>query len=412
MFVNNYAAVHPQDRGTDNLLQEMGPQAVSNNRLPKDFIGVRRPFIAEGGADDGHPCVIVNTGQWTTEKGVRTPIRRRKRVMELLNSGYNHLPMWVFNATSLRKEDWIELDRKVLMASREPLVAYEDLRSANSFGGFNAYGKMTLEYEAMSDPGEAVVDMDLLTAGRTDNPLFKLRSMPLPCTHSDFWYSDRRLEVSGNSGTPLDAVSAEAAARRISEMVEDTTIGIVTGSTYGTQSTGITAHDGTSTVYGYTNHTYRATKTNLTTPTGANPNATINDVLDMIQTLALRKYYGPFMLYTSLAWQPYLDGDYAFTNGTGWATNPSKTLRNRLKEIPQIQDVKELYRLSTAASFVMVLVQMTSNVAEAVEGVPVTTLQWETQGGLRKNFKVWSIQVPRLRAEYNGYTGILHATTS
>jgi hypothetical protein len=318
----------------------------------------------------------------------------------------------VLHATSLRKEDWIQLDTQVVTAAREPLVAWADLAAASSFGGFNAYAKMTLEYEAMSDPGEAVVDMDGLSPARNDSPLFTLRSLPLPITHSDFWYSDRRLEVSGNSGTPLDSISGEAAGRRVAESIEDTTIGTVTGVTYGTQSAGITAHEGASTVYGYTNFAYRATKTNLTTPTGANPQATVADVLDMIQILAQDKYYGPFMLYCSLAWDEFMDNDYAFTNGSNWATNPSMTLRDRLRQIRQVQDVKTLPRLSTANSFVLLLVQLTSNVAQAIDGQGITTIQWESSGGMRQNFKVWAIQVPRLKAEYNQATGILHATTS
>ena len=109
--------------------------------------------------------------------------------------------------------------------------------------------------------------MDVLTAGRTDVPLFKLRSLPLPITHSDFFYSKRRLDISRGSGTALDLTSAEAAARRVSEMVERTLIGTETGVTYGTQSSGYAAHDGNSTVFGYTNFTPRLTKTNMTVPT-------------------------------------------------------------------------------------------------------------------------------------------------
>jgi hypothetical protein len=57
---------------------------------------------------------------------------------------------------------------------------------------------------------------------------------------------------------------AEAAGRRVAEMVEKTLIGVETGMTYGTRSgDSTTAHTGTSTVYGYTNFPYRVTKTNL-----------------------------------------------------------------------------------------------------------------------------------------------------
>ncbi len=409
MFVDNHLQNPAQPRVPKGEI--MGHFDAPNNRLrDKNFVSIRRPFLDR----NDHPCVLLNTGRYTVNQGVKQEIWQKHKIMDLLNKpirGVN-IPLWVWNATSLRKEDWIELDKKIQTASRDPMIAWDDLAAANTYGGFNAYGKATLEYEAMTDPGVAHVDMTGLSSGENDMPLFTLRSMPLPITHSDFVYDDRTLEISRNSGTPLDSISGEAAARRVGEMIEDTTIGTVTGITYGTQTTGVTAHEGTSTIWGYTNFVYRATKTNLTTPTGANPQATVADVLDMIQSLANEKYYGPFILYTSLAWEEFLDNDYAFTNGTNWATNPSMTLRERLKQIKQIQDVKCLYRLSTANTFVMLLVQMTDNVAQAVDGMPITTLMWESKGGMLKHFKVWCIQAPRLKAEYNQASGIMHATTS
>jgi len=44
--------------------------------------------------------------------------------------------------------------------------------------------------------------------------------------------------------------------------------------------------------------------------------------------------------------------------------------------------------------------------------MPITTVQWESQGGMRLNFKVMAIQVPQLRADYSSQSGIAHGTTS
>jgi hypothetical protein len=59
---------------------------------------------------------------------------------------------------------------------------------------------------------------------------------------------------------------------------------------------------------------------------------------------------------------------------------------------------------------VFILVQMTSNVARAINGQGITTVQWETKGGMQVNYKVYAIWVPQLRADYNARTGILHGT--
>jgi len=41
----------------------------------------------------------------------------------------------------------------------------------------------------------------------------------------------------------------------------------------------------------------------------------------------------------------------------------------------------------------------------------MTTVQWDTQGGLQQNFKVMSIMVPQTRADQNGNTGIVHGSS-
>jgi hypothetical protein len=60
----------------------------------------------------------------------------------------------------------------------------------------------------------------------------------------------------------------------------------------------------------------------------------------------------------------------------------------------------------------MILVQMTAEVAQAINGMEITTVQWPSQGGMRHNFKVMCIKVPLLKAPYDGVAGIIHATTS
>jgi hypothetical protein len=367
--------------------------------------GMLRPYI-----DQGQKCVTINTGRSRlNDNGELEPIFEKVRVGDLMSAGI-HSP--VFNATSLRKEEWIRLDEVVLRAARSRLRAWSDLASANTYGGFNGMSTMILEHETMSDPGEAVVDMDGLTDGRQDSPKYQLEGLPLAITHSDFWFSQRRLAVSRNRGTPLDTTMAEAAGRRVAEMIEKTLIGVETGITYGGTS-GTPTYGRTSSVYGYINFPDRLTKMNLTTPTGSNPNATVADVLAMRDQLYNANFYGPYMLYHSTDWDQYLDNDYAFSTGTGVST-PNKTLRNRLREIEGIQDVRRLDFLTAANShaFTMIMVQMTQDVCRAVDGLGITTVQWESQGGMRVNFKVMTIQVPQLRADYNGNTGILHARTA
>jgi len=55
---------------------------------------------------------------------------------------------------------------------------------------------------------------------------------------------------------------------------------------------------------------------------------------------------------------------------------------------------------------------MTEDVVEAVDGMKFAMVQWDTKGGMQKNFRVMGIQVPRLKSDINGRMGVMHATTS
>jgi hypothetical protein len=259
--------------------------------------------------------------------------------------------------------------------------------------------------------------MDALTDGRADTPKYQLEGIPLPITHSDFVFGQRQLNISRNVGQGLDLRMAEAAGRRIAEMIEKQLIGVETGMTY-TNPSGSPTYGRAATVYGYTNFTARNTYTSVTTPTGANPQSTVSNVLAMRDLLLADNMYGPYMLYHSNDWDAFMDNDYAFTNGSNWATNPNMTLRDRLRKIDGLTDVRRLdfwtpiNSSGVSLPYQLLLVQMSSETARAVTGLDITTVQWQEKGGLQECFKVMCIMVPQLRADFDGRCGICHGTTS
>ena len=350
--------------------------------------GLMRPFVDHR----GQKCVYALNARG---------IREKRTIAEMMSQGV-HSP--VFNATTLRKDEWQKLDDVVIKAARKRLRAWSDLAGANTFGGFNGMSKTILEWEMQNDPGEAFVDMDGLSEGRTDTTLFQLQGMPLPITHVPFRYSARQLAVSRNSGTPLDTTSAEWAAQRVAEKVEQTVIGTETGMVYGDS----TRYGATSAVYGYTNFPSRNTKTDLTTPTGSNPEAVVQDVLEMRDQLYADNFFGPFILYHSTAYDIFMDNDYFRTGGT----SAHQTLRQRVEAIDGISAVRRLDHFSPTSPsvYAMIMVQMTANVARAIDGMGITTIQWEGKGGMELHFKVMCIYAPQLRADYSGQCGILHGT--
>lgn len=419
--------------------------------------GMLKPFMEDDRRSPyyGKKCVNVLTGRKLYNRRPNGTVynkalaenamfdERRTLPVEMLRQRGIDSP--VFNATALRKEEWIQLDTAILRAARYRLRAYGDLAKANTFGGFNGMNKMILEHETMSDIGQAVVDMDGLTPGRTDRPQFQLQGLPLPITHCDFTYNSREMGISRGSGTPLDTSSGENGGRRVAEMIEKTTIGITTGVIYGGQSTQQGGYTRASQVYGYVNFPARLTVTTWYRPTGNGssgtgwtPNDTFNNVLAAIDQLRANKFYGPWIIYTSNDWDQYLERPFYITSTASNVPISTKSLRQMIKDIGDGDSVGQdanpimavrrldfLFASVPSASsgpgganingtypFTMIFVQMTPDVARAVNGMDITTIQWDAKGGMELNIKILAIQVPQLRADFYGNCGILQATAT
>lgn len=379
--------------------------------------GLMRPYLDER----GRACVTVNTGKvreikdaqgrpvinQVTGEPAYEPIREKQLLAHRMAQG---LPVPTVNASLLPKDAWIRLDNVIARAARLRLRAWGDLRAANSVGGFDAMANPILEWERVTDAGEAVTDMDGMTEARNFAPKYELQGMPLPITHADFWLSSRFLAVSRNRGTPADTIRAEMAARRVGELIEQTLIGTNTGDTYGDSTT----YGATSKVYGYLNHPDRIIKTDLVQPTGSNGQAVYTSILECRELMYSYKFFGPFIIYVSDDWDAYLDNFFSSTEVAGGS------LRSRLLAIDGVRDIRRLDYLSSADNpFTMIWVDMSADNVRAINGMDITTIQWESMGGMRLNFKVMAIQVPQIRSKYVGApgtttakAGILQATTS
>lgn len=292
---------------------------------------------------------------------------------------------------TLRKDDWIQLDQAILRVQKNRLRVFNDLRRRGlSYTIGAGMGKTTLEHQTQSDIGPAQVSMDGNRRGESDRPLFELEGIPLPLIHKDFEFPLREILASRQNGhQSLDSSNAELAARRIAETVEALTIGNYGSFQYAGRS-----------LYGYTTFPDRIAYT-LTPPDSAGwtPAVTVHEVLGMRQASMDAFYYGPWMLYHSTDWDEYMDDDYSAAKG-------DNTLRERLMKIRGIEAVESVDNLS---GWQMILVQMTSDVAQAVVGMEMMTLQWESNGGMMLHFKIMCMLLPRLRSDYNGNTGIVHA---
>jgi len=297
------------------------------------------------------------------------------------------------NAT-LRREEWLEYDTAIIEAAQDRLVGVADLLGRGlRYGLTNGLGKTVLESENISDMRDAEVNMDGVTRGQNDAVNYEIVGLPLPIIHKDYQISIRKLAASRNTGEALDTTQARLASRKVADTQED-----ILFNGYGTFAFG--GYN----LYGYTNFPSRNTGTlgAAWTDSGTTGADIVDDVLAMKQDSLDAKMYGPYILYIPAAYETKLDEDYSDAKG-------SNTIKERIMQITNIQDVKVADKL--AADNVL-LVQMSMDVVRMVEGLPLTNVEWEEQGGMVFLYKVMTISVPNLRTDQDGNCGITHYTTS
>ena len=328
-------------------------------------------------------------------RALRPFVGRDGKTYITMNRDGKQVAVPVSNTTAtLRKDDWKMIDEAIIKVAKPRLKAVGDLRMGGlTYSIANGMGVSVLETENQSDVGPASVSMDGTRSNANDRPLFNLVNLPLPIIHKDFTINARQLASSRRGGSPLDTTMAELSARRVAEEAEKLLLG---NSTVADQYS-----FGGGKIYGYTDFPSRLTKT-LTAPTDSawTGSLFVQEIMAMMQQSRNAYHYGPWVLYVASAWDQYLGDDYKAAS--------DKNIRGRALETNGLNDIRTLDYLS---GFDVVLVQMTSDVVREVIGMDMTTVQWDSIGGLKKHFKIMAIMVPQLRADQNGNTGIVHGTT-
>ena len=118
----------------------------------------------------------------------------------------------------------------------------------------------------------------------------------------------------------------------------------------------------------------------------------------MVQASLNDHMYGPYVLYVPIDYYNKLADDYK--------TNSDRTILERVLAIPQITNVRPTENLPGGASGKVVLVQMTRDVIDMVDGIQPMPIMWDSNGGMTINFKVMAIMVPRIKSDHLGRSGI------
>lgn len=297
------------------------------------------------------------------------------------------------NGATLRRDEWKMLDDAVIGVAESRLTGVQDLISRGLVYNLgNGMGTTVLETHDVSDALEAELSMDGVTRAKSDRPQFSTKYLPIPIIHVDYEINTRTLEASRKLGTPLDTTFAERAARKVGEKLENM---LFTNTSY---------TFGGGAIYSLVNFPTRNLVRFADVP-GAHWNDSpttgaqiVKQVLAMKQKSIDNFFYGPWVLYIPTGYETAIDADYA-------ATTPGTTIRERILKIAGITDIKVV---DTLTADNVLLVQTTSDVVRIVRGMGIQNVEWSTEGRFITKYKVMTIQVPQIRADQNGKTGIVH----
>lgn len=303
---------------------------------------------------------------------------------KLLAHGFN--PQALRTQATLRIREWIQYDTTVIEVARRQLNGIADLMSAGlTYPIQDALGITRVEWEKISTMTPAEISMSGITNTQNDRQEFGTDSVPLPIFHKDFSINIRQLHSTRRMGTPLDVSQAALSARLVSELMETTLFA------------GATVLGSNTPIYGYTTAINRNTGSVTAAWATATGSQIVTDVLAMINAAVADNMFGPYVLYVPTAVFVALGADFKAAS--------DRTILERIKAIPGISAIKQTKDL-TASN--VLLIQMSRDVVDIVDGMRPTTLEWETAGGFQVNFKVMAIMVPRMKSDYVTQSGIVH----
>jgi hypothetical protein len=196
-------------------------------------------------------------------------------------------------------------------------------------------------------------------------------------------------------GNPLDTTEAEMASRRINEKLESM---LFTNTTF---NFGEKDSRGLNTIYSYVNHPDR-NAVHLSIPwdhSAITPKGINQDIQDMVAAAMAARHYGPYMLYVPTAYARVLSDDYDV------AGNSLMTIKERILKNDNIKGIKVI---DTLAADNVLLVQMTPDVVRLINGLGIQNVEWAVEGNMLFKFKALAIQVPQVRSEQSGRSGVVH----
>lgn len=289
----------------------------------------------------------------------------------------------------LTRDEWVELDRRVLTAQRPLLRMIADLRSRNLTYDLGSFASLTSRWYKSSDVSRPTVNMTGRGSNR-DLPDTKRVEVPIPVIFKDFELDMRSLMASRRMGDGLDTAALTETTQVIIEEAEAMVLGTTTYPNFN----GLP-------LYGILNHPDRNTFT-ATGDWGTITNV-IPTITGGIGVLNGDLFYGPFHMYVST-------NQYNEASMSYFGDNTGETPLDRILRMPQIAGFSMLPGLPDGTQIMMQMRDDVIDYAQPRDMQGVQLREWTTNDGLASGFKLMMVGAPRLKSKYDGKMGLLIIT--
>lgn len=296
------------------------------------------------------------------------------------------------NAAPVGLDAWRRVDARATRVQRDILAVAGRLMQANSTPV--ALGDIVSYFPKVSDSGAVNVSMDGRSNAKGDQAVVSFAGTPVPVIDSVARFGWRQMEVMRKTPLGLDVEAIANSQRQVAEKIEDIALN-------GLSSIVV----GGSTIYGLRNFPDRTTGTHGFTLTSATGAQWLTAVKALINGLVGDNAFAKVTIFLNYA-------DWVYADQTDYAANYPKTIRERIMELAQVQELVPASKVPTGDLIGV------AGLDTGDWGTMLTAMPMVTRPKTRVNaeddyvFAVMAVQAPQLRSDYNARSTIAHWSTA
>jgi len=289
----------------------------------------------------------------------------------------------------LRKDEWEKLDAAVLTAATGQLNAIDRLRSTPMLSEkLDSIGVLVSQYTQASQLTRPSVSLSGRAAPDFDRQDFDLVGVPIPVIHKEIQIGARELAASRRGlGAGIDVSHIYEASRVVAQELERIFF-------LGDANISLNGNI----LYGVTNQP----DVNTGSATGGFDTLSnqVPTFRNMIIAAAGDNYFGPYEFWIARTQYNEMALNF-YTDGSG---------DSGLDRIMKMSGVAAVHPSDWMTAGTGLLVTMDPNVLDLQWFQINQVVEWASPDGMAHNFKIMTVAAPRIKADYDGQSGIVYYT--